>query len=51
MAETLRFELASLGVKVLSVLSGGLKTQRQAHFDDWKLPGRLPRRTSRGDYS
>ncbi|ROW02396.1 hypothetical protein VMCG_06090 [Cytospora schulzeri] len=38
MAETLRLELAPFQVKVLSVVSGGLKTMVQTHFDDWKLP-------------
>lgn len=38
MAETLRLELAPFHVKVLSVVTGALKTNIQAHFDDWKLP-------------
>lgn len=38
MAETLRLELAPFGVKVLSVVSGALKTMGQTHFDSWKLP-------------
>lgn len=38
MAETLRLELAPFGVKVLSVVSGALRTMGQTHFDDWKLP-------------
>lgn len=38
MAETMRLELAPFGVKVLSVVSGALKTMGQTHFDDWKLP-------------
>ncbi|KAI0836402.1 NAD(P)-binding protein [Hypoxylon sp. FL0890] len=38
MAETLRLELAPFHVKVLSVVTGALKTMGQTHFDDWKLP-------------
>ncbi|ROT37818.1 NAD(P)-binding protein [Sodiomyces alkalinus F11] len=38
MAETLRLELAPFQVKVLSVVTGALKTMVQTHFDDWKLP-------------
>ncbi|KAL2751867.1 hypothetical protein ACRALDRAFT_2045111 [Sodiomyces alcalophilus JCM 7366] len=38
MAETLRLELAPFQVKVLSVVTGALKTKIQTHFDDWKLP-------------
>ncbi|KAI1451265.1 NAD(P)-binding protein [Annulohypoxylon moriforme] len=38
MAETLRLELAPFHVKVLSVVTGALKTKGQSHFDDWKLP-------------
>ncbi|KAI1418399.1 NAD(P)-binding protein [Hypoxylon sp. FL1857] len=38
MAETLRLELAPFDVKVLSVVTGALKTMGQTHFDDWKLP-------------
>lgn len=37
-AETMRLELAPFGVKVLSVVSGVLKTMGQTHFDEWKLP-------------
>lgn len=38
MAETLRLELAPFNVKVLSVVTGALKTMGQTHFEDWKLP-------------
>ncbi|GAB1315265.1 NADPH-dependent 1-acyl dihydroxyacetone phosphate reductase [Madurella fahalii] len=38
MAETMRLELAPFHVKVLSVVTGALKTKGQSHFDDWKLP-------------
>lgn len=38
LAETMRLELAPFNVKVLSVVSGGLKTMGQTHFDDWRLP-------------
>ncbi|OAQ59557.1 nadph-dependent 1-acyldihydroxyacetone phosphate reductase protein [Pochonia chlamydosporia 170] len=38
MAETLRLELAPFHVKVLSVVTGALKTMGQTHFEDWKLP-------------
>lgn len=38
MAETLRLELAPFGVKVLSIVSGALRTMGQTHFDEWKLP-------------
>lgn len=38
MAETLRLELAPFHVKVLSVVTGAIKTMGQTHFDDWKLP-------------
>lgn len=38
MADTMRLELAPFGVKVLSIVSGALKTKGQTHFDDWKLP-------------
>ncbi|RYP10559.1 hypothetical protein DL765_008063 [Monosporascus sp. GIB2] len=38
MAETLRLELAPFNVKVLSVVTGALKTMGQTHFDDWRLP-------------
>ncbi|EMR72922.1 putative nadph-dependent 1-acyldihydroxyacetone phosphate reductase protein [Eutypa lata UCREL1] len=38
MAETLRLELSPFHVKVLSVVTGALKTMGQTHFDDWKLP-------------
>jgi hypothetical protein len=38
MAETLRLELAPFHVKVLSIVTGALKTMGQTHFDDWKLP-------------
>lgn len=34
----MRLELAPFGVKVLSIVSGALKTMGQSHFDDWKLP-------------
>lgn len=37
-ADTLRLELAPFGVRVLSIVSGALKTMGQTHFDDWKLP-------------
>ncbi|KAI1370391.1 NAD(P)-binding protein [Hypoxylon crocopeplum] len=37
-AETLRLKLAPFHVKVLSVVTGALKTMGQTHFDDWKLP-------------
>ncbi|KAJ0120687.1 hypothetical protein J7T55_015419 [Diaporthe amygdali] len=37
-AETMRLELAPFGVKVLSIVSGALRTMGQSHFDDWKLP-------------
>lgn len=39
MAETLRLELAPFHIKVLSVVTGALKTMGQTHFKDWKLPG------------
>lgn len=38
MAETLRLELAPFHVKVLSVVTGALKTNGQTYFDDWTLP-------------
>lgn len=38
MAETLRLELSPFHVKVLSVVTGALKTMGQTHFDNWKLP-------------
>ncbi|KAK4183594.1 NADPH-dependent 1-acyldihydroxyacetone phosphate reductase [Podospora australis] len=38
MAETMRLELAPFQVKVLSVVTGALKTNGQSHFDNWKLP-------------
>ncbi|AEO70552.1 f70860f3-57bc-4a17-a497-b85ae4cbfba3 [Thermothielavioides terrestris] len=37
-AETMRLELAPFHVKVLSVVTGAIKTKGQSHFDDWKLP-------------
>ncbi|KAF2704076.1 NAD(P)-binding protein [Pleomassaria siparia CBS 279.74] len=38
-ADTLRLELAPLGVKVLTVVTGGVKSAGQTYFDDLKLPG------------
>ncbi|KAH7318408.1 hypothetical protein B0I35DRAFT_451285 [Stachybotrys elegans] len=38
MAETLRLELAPFQVKVLSIVTGALKTNGQTHFNDWALP-------------
>ncbi|KAI0805369.1 NAD(P)-binding protein [Xylaria sp. FL0064] len=38
MAETLRLELAPFHVKVLSIVTGAVKTLGQTHFDGWKLP-------------
>lgn len=37
-AETLRLELAPFQVKVLSVVTGAVKTRGQTYFDDFKLP-------------
>lgn len=37
-AETLRLELAHLGVGVLEVVTGGVKTRGQTYFGDLKLP-------------
>ena len=38
MADTLRLEVEPLGVTVLCVLTGGVKTAGQTYFDDLKLP-------------
>jgi 1-acylglycerone phosphate reductase len=37
-ADTLRLELAPLGVTVLAVVTGGVKSAGQTYFDDLKLP-------------
>ncbi|KAK8067214.1 hypothetical protein PG997_013961 [Apiospora hydei] len=37
-ADTLRLELAPFGVDVLEVVTGGVKTQGQTYFGDFKLP-------------
>ncbi|KAK8867578.1 NAD(P)-binding protein [Apiospora arundinis] len=37
-AETLRLELAPFGVGVLEVVTGGVKTNGQTYFGDFKLP-------------
>lgn len=37
-ADTLRLELAPLGVTVLAVVTGGVKSSGQTYFDDLKLP-------------
>ncbi|KAI3324250.1 putative hydroxybutyrate dehydrogenase [Xylariaceae sp. AK1471] len=37
-AETLRLELAPFGVGVLEVVTGGVKTNGQTYFEDFKLP-------------
>ncbi|KAK8047544.1 hypothetical protein PG996_015608 [Apiospora saccharicola] len=37
-AETLRLELAPFGVDVLEVVTGGVKTNGQTYFGDFKLP-------------
>lgn len=38
MADTLRLELAPFGVDVLEVVTGGVKTNGQTYFGDFKLP-------------
>ncbi|OJJ98504.1 hypothetical protein ASPACDRAFT_1871978 [Aspergillus aculeatus ATCC 16872] len=38
MAETLRLELAPFHVRVLSIVTGGVQTLGQSHFDDFALP-------------
>ncbi|RHZ49178.1 SDR family oxidoreductase [Aspergillus thermomutatus] len=37
-AETLRLEMAPFGVRVLSVVTGAVRTNGQAYFDDLQLP-------------
>ena len=38
-ADTLRVELAPLGVTVLTVVTGGVRSAGQTYFDDLGLPG------------
>ncbi|RAH79260.1 putative hydroxybutyrate dehydrogenase [Aspergillus japonicus CBS 114.51] len=38
MAETLRLELAPFQVRVLSIVTGGVQTLGQSHFDEFALP-------------
>ncbi|KAI0139832.1 hypothetical protein GGR57DRAFT_488490 [Xylariaceae sp. FL1272] len=37
-AETLRLELAPFGVNVVEIVTGGVKSQGQTYFNDFKLP-------------
>jgi len=37
-ADTLRLELAPLGVTVMSIVTGGVKSQGQTYFNDLALP-------------
>jgi hypothetical protein len=42
-AETLRLELGPFGVGVLEVVTGGVKTNGQTYFGDFKFPLKLVR--------
>ncbi|KAK7996407.1 hypothetical protein PG989_004447 [Apiospora arundinis] len=38
MAETLRLELQPFGVDVMELVTGGVQSNGQKHYDDWRLP-------------